>query len=125
MPAIVGWGVQTPSQTLSRKDTFVAGAPALPGADAREVVAVSVPGESVPSGLPVTSLLERGFTVPLCVQPGSAQHCSQRLLQHWPRAGGLHVCCRGGDPGNASRSCPGEPPAALSGLIWVDVFQQR
>lgn len=56
---------------------------------------MSVPGESVPLGLPVTSLLERGFTVPLCVQPGSTQLCSQRLLQCRPSLGGLHACCRG------------------------------
>lgn len=44
---------------------------------AGEVVSVWVPGGSVPLGLPVTRLLERGFTVPLCVQPGSAQLCAR------------------------------------------------
>lgn len=71
----------------------MAGTPTLPCADAREVVAVAVPGEGVPVGLPVMRLLERGFTVPLCVQPRSVQLCGHRLLQHWLRPGGLHAHC--------------------------------
>lgn len=106
MPAIVGWGVQTLSQILSRRVTFVAGTPALPSAVAREVVSVPVPGESVPLGLPVTRFLEKGFTVPLCVQPGSAQRCGQRLLQCWLRPGGLHA--RGG--GETRETYPAPAP---------------
>lgn len=67
-------GFRPPSRSHPEGSPLWQGHP-LPGMDAKEVVAVAVPGASLPSGL-----LERGCTVPLCERPG-AHSSATRLLQ--------------------------------------------
>lgn len=115
MPAVVGWGGSDPLPDPIKEGHLCGRVVQMQGRWRQRQCLVSVP-----LGLAVTSLLERGFTVPLCVQPGSAQLCGRRLLQRWLGAGRLHARCRGG-PGEHTPLLPRLVPSCI---FWADVFQQ-